>query len=88
MLVVQSDGFNRSRIQTVIAVVVTSNLRLVEAPGNVLLPKADSGLRRDSVANVSQVITLDLDVLSQRVAKLPRRLIAAVDEGLRLVLSL
>lgn len=88
VLLVQSDAFNRSRIQTVIAVVVTSNLRLVEAPGNVLLPKAESGLRRDSVANVSQVITLDRDVLSQRVAKLPRRLIAAVDEGLRLVLSL
>ncbi len=64
MLVVQSDAFNRSRIRTVIAVALTSNLRLVEAPGNVLVPANTSGLPKDSVANVSQVLTLDKDYLA------------------------
>jgi len=64
VLVVQSDAFNRSRIRTVIAVALTSNLRLVEAPGNVLVPANTSGLPKDSVANVSQVLTLDKDYLA------------------------
>ncbi len=88
VLVVQNNAFNRSRIQTVLAVVMTSNLRLVEAPGNVLMPKKLSGLPRDSVANVSQLITVDRDFLTERVGKLPGPAIREVNTGLRLVLDL
>lgn len=88
LLVVQADAFNRSRIQTVVAVLLTSNLRLVEAPGNVLVPKRASGLPRDSVANVSQVVTVDRDVLVDRVGRLAGPVMGAVENGLRLVLDL
>jgi mRNA interferase MazF len=88
VLIVQADAFNRSRLQTTIAVVLTSNLRLIDAPGNVLVPKTASGLPKDSVANVSQVVTLDRDFLTERTGKLPARLRAAVDAGLKLVLDL
>jgi mRNA interferase MazF len=84
----QADHFNRSRISTVIVVAITSNTRLAEAPGNVLLPADRTGLPRDSVANVSQVLTLDKSVLSGRVGTLPSRLLAAVEGGLRRVLDL
>ena len=63
VLIVQSDAFNRSRLHTVIAVVLSSNARLVDAPGNVLLPAKVTGLPKDSVANASQVITVDRDFL-------------------------
>ena len=88
LLVVQSDVFNRSRISTTVAVVLTSNLRLAQAPGNVLIPAVDSGLPKDSVANVSQVITIDKAALTERVGKLPARFVRAVADGLRLVLSI
>jgi mRNA interferase MazF len=88
VLIVQADAFNRSRLQTTIAVVLTSNLRLIDAPGNVLVPKHNSGLSKDSVANVSQLVTLDRDFLTERSGKLPPRLLAAVDAGLKLVLAL
>lgn len=88
VLIVQADPFNRSRLQTTIAVVLTSNLRLVEAPGNVLVPQKASGLPKDSVANVSQVVTLDRDFLSERAGRLSPQLMAAVDAGLKLVLAL
>ncbi len=88
VVVVQSNAFNRSRIRTVIAVVVTSNLSLAEAPGNVLLLSSESGLPKDSVANVSQIITLDRDFLTEKCGRVPSRLIRSIDEGLRLVLSL
>ena len=88
VLIVQSNAFNRSRIRTIIAVVLTSNLRLAEAPGNVLIPASDSGLPKDSVANVSQVITIDRTFLTDRCGRLPSHLIRSVDEGLRLALYL
>lgn len=88
VLVVQSDAFNRSRIRTVIAVALTSNLRLVDAPGNVLVPAKASGLPKDSVANVSQVVTLDKDYLSEPAGRLRGALLADVEAGLRLVLGL
>jgi mRNA interferase MazF len=88
VVIVQSNAFNRSRIRTVIAVVVTSNLSLAEAPGNVLLLPSESGLPKDSVANVSQIITLDRDFLTEKCGRVPLRLIRSIDEGLRLVLSL
>lgn len=88
VLVVQANAFNRSRLQTTIAVVLTSNLRLLDAPGNVLVPRAASGLPKDSVANVSQVVTVDRDFLTERTGKLPVRLLGAIDAGLKLVLDL
>ena len=88
VVIVQSNAFNRSRIRTIIAVVLTSNFRLAEAPGNVLIAASDSGLPKDSVANVSQVITVDRTFLTERCGRLPGHLIRSIDEGLRLVLSL
>ena len=88
MLIVQSDAFNRSRIGTVIALVLTSSLRLLDAPGNVLVARKVSGLAKDSVANVSQIVTLDRDALVERVGRLPSVVQDRVDDGLRLVLGL
>jgi mRNA interferase MazF len=88
VLVIQADSFNRSGIRTVIAAVITSNLRLAEAPGNVFLPALASGLPRDSVVNVSQLVTLDRSFLSEEVSKMSGRVLAEVEDGLRLVLNL
>ena len=88
LLIVQDDAFNRSRIATTIAVVLTSNLRLLDAPGNVLVPKRVSGLPKDSVANVSQVVTVDRNALTERAGKVSSEILGAVGVGLRLVLSL
>lgn len=88
VMVIQADAFNRSRIRTVIVAVITSNVRLAEAPGNVLLPAEFSGLPKDSVINVSQILTLDRSFLTEKTGRLPERLISDLDEGLRLVLSL
>lgn len=86
VLVVQTDGFNRSRIATTIVATLSGNLRLADAPGNVLLPAKESGLDRDSVVNVSQILTLDKSDLSARVGRIPGRYMRAVTEGLKLVL--
>lgn len=88
VLVVQSDAFNRSRIATVIAIVLTSNLRLADAPGNVLVAARESGLRKDSVANVSQVVTLDRDTLAERASRVDSATMRSVDRGIRLALAL
>ena len=88
VLIVQADAFNRSRLQTVVAVALTSNLRLVEAPGNVLVPAQASGLPKDSVANVSQVVTVDREFLTERAGRLRGRTFEAVEAGLRLALDL
>ena len=88
VIVVQSNAFNRSRIKTTMVVVVTSNLRLADAPGNVSLPAISAGLPKDSVANVSQVITIDKDFLVEQCGRLPSQLMKEIDEGLRLSLSL
>jgi len=88
VLIVQSDDFNRSRIHTVIAVVLTTNLRLAEAPGNIAISKEDTALLRDSVANVSQIITLDKTFLSERVSRISDRIMMSVEDGIRMVLAL
>ncbi|MCR4308426.1 MAG: type II toxin-antitoxin system PemK/MazF family toxin [Deltaproteobacteria bacterium] len=88
VVIVSSNAFNWSRIRTVSAVVLTSNLRLSEAPGNVFLAAAESGLPKDSVANVSQVVTLDKGFLSGRSGCIPPRGMKEIDDGLRLALSL
>ena len=88
VLVIQSDDFNRSRISTVIAIVITSNLKLAEAPGNVYLPQKSTGLLKDSVANISQVITIDKGFLTEKIGDLPKHLIEQVEDGLRLIMDL
>ncbi|MGD0776318.1 MAG: type II toxin-antitoxin system PemK/MazF family toxin [Candidatus Solibacter sp.] len=88
VLVVQADSFNRSRIQTAIVAVLTGNLELADAPGNVLVPARSAGLPRDSVVNVSQLLTLDRGFLTKHAGTLPPRLQSSVDEGLRTVLQL
>jgi mRNA interferase MazF len=88
VLVVQDDTFTQSRINTVVVVVITLNTQLAEAPGNVLLPCEVSGLSRDSVANVSQIFTIDKTFLTERIGSLPDYLQEEIDEGLRMVLYL
>jgi len=88
IVVVQAEAFNRSRLGTAIGVVLTTNLRLVEAPGNVLVPSKASGLPRDSVANVSQLITIDRSYLTDRAGRLRGAVLRDIDNGLRLVLAL
>jgi mRNA interferase MazF len=88
VLVVQDDTFTQSRINTIIVVIITSNAQLAEAPGNVLLPREVSGLSRNSVANVSQIFTIDKMFLTERIGSLPDYLQEEVDEGLRMVLYL
>ena len=86
VLIVQSDSFNRSRIATVVVVALSSNL--AQAPGNVLLSRRATGLAKDCVANVSQVITVDKSFLTEQVGMLPVYLLGQVEDGLRLVMEL
>jgi mRNA interferase MazF len=87
VLVVQGDAFNRSKVATVVCVPLTSNLRWAEAPGNVLLPARSSGLPRDSVANVSQIVALDRSFLTERVGRVSRKQLDLVLAGLDVVLG-
>jgi mRNA interferase MazF len=88
VLVMQSDDFNTSAINTTIVVTITSNLMLARAPGNVLCRKRQSKLSKDSVINVSQVATVDKTLLTERISSLPGALVERVESGLRLVLAL
>jgi mRNA interferase MazF len=88
LVIVQSDAFNQSRINTVIAAVVTSNLRLSEAPGNVPLSKKDANLPKKSVVNVSQLITVDKSYLTEKAGELSPEKLKELEAGIRLVLSL
>lgn len=88
VLIVQSNAFNQSRIRTVIAVTITSNTALAAAPGNVSLPADSAGLDRDSVINISQIVTLDREFISEPVGRIGTARLGRVEEGLRLVLSL
>jgi len=87
VVVVQGEAFNRSAIATVVCVPLTSNQRWAEAPGNVPLPRNSTGLGKDSVANVSQIITIDRDFLGKRVGKISKRELHAVLDGIDLVLG-
>ena len=88
VLVISSDLFNRSRIRMVLAAALTTNLRLAEAPGNVLVAAEEAGLPRDSVVNVSQVVTVDKSFLTERAGRIGARALLAVEDGLRIVLAL
>jgi mRNA interferase MazF len=88
VLVVQSNAFNRSAIRTVVVAVITSNLRLADAPGNVPIGAKEAGLSKPSVVNVSQLLTLDRSFLRSKSGRLKPATLEAVDRGLHLVLSL
>lgn len=87
VVVVQGDALNRSRIATVVCVPLTSNVRWAEAPGNTLLTARATGLPRDSVANASQLVTLDRTVLTERVGKLPRAKVNLILAGIDVILG-
>ncbi|HXV63027.1 MAG TPA: type II toxin-antitoxin system PemK/MazF family toxin [Vicinamibacteria bacterium] len=87
VLVVQGDPLNRSQIHTVVCVPLTSNLIWKDAPGNVVLRRADTRLEKDSVANVSQIIAVDRNLLSEHVDKISGRLLEGILEGIDVVLD-
>ena len=87
VVIVQGDSFNASRIATTVVVPLTSNLRLAAAPGNVVLDAARTGLPKDSVANVSQIVTLDKSTLTAQVGRLPAPKIELVLAGIDSVLG-
>ena len=87
IVIVQDDAFNRSQITTVVCVPLTSNLRWEETPGNVLLSSKMTGLPKDSVANVSQLVTLDKSSLTDRVGKLSKAKLELVLFGIDVVLG-
>ena len=88
VLIVQANAFNRSPIATVLAVVITTNERLAELPGNVRLSSRETGLKHPSVANISQIITADRGFLRERTGRVRPETMARVESGLRLVLGL
>jgi mRNA interferase MazF len=88
VLIVQSDEFNRSGIRTIICAAITSNLNLAGAPGNVHLTTRASGLPKPSVVNVSQLISIDRTLLTERIKGLDTQSLLQIDEGLRLILAL
>ena len=85
---IQSDPCNASRLATVFAAVITSNTGLATMPGNVFLPAGATGLSRDSVVNVTALVTLNKSDLAERVGRVPASLVDEVDRGLRRVLAL
>ena len=88
LLILQADSFNESRLQTVVGIVISSNLRLLDAPGNVLLTGKSMGLPKDSVVNVTQLVTVDKEYLGSKVGRLPPKTLALVEAGVRLALEL
>jgi mRNA interferase MazF len=87
VIVVQGDSFNRSKIATVLCVPLTSNLKWADAPGNVLLEARLTGLSKDSVANVSQVVALDNSLFTECTCKLSRAKVDLVLAGIDVVLG-
>ena len=88
VVIVQADSFTDSRIATVIVAATTTNLRAGAAPGNVRLPARSSGLSRDSVVNVTQLLTVDRPLLFEQIGRLSSGKLRELDDGLRLVLAL
>ena len=88
VVVVSADAFNASRISTVLVAAISSNTDLADAPGNVALPTGRTGLQKDSVANVSQIATIDKQLLSDPIGQLTLRQLVDFDAGLRLALDI
>lgn len=87
IVVVQGDALNRSQIATVVCVPLTSNLKWAGAPGNVALAARTSGLPKESVANVSQILTLDKSLLDDYVGKIPQAKLDLILSGIDVVLG-
>ena len=87
VIVIQGDALNRSRLATAVCVPLTSNLRWANAPGNVLLTAAMTGLPRDSVANVSQIIALDRSLLEERTGRITSAKVDLLLAGIDVVLG-
>lgn len=88
IVIIQSDFYSQTRINTLIVAIITTNLRLAKMPGNVLLTPRASGLKEESVVNVTQLFTIDRNDLSEYVGTLSERKMEQIDKGLRLILSL
>ena len=88
VLIVQSNEFNRSRINTLIVAVITSNMALASAPGNVQLGPRSSGLPKESVVNISQLITVDRRFLTEKIKSIEPQKMNEVEDGLRLILAI
>ncbi|VAW82140.1 hypothetical protein MNBD_GAMMA13-1566 [hydrothermal vent metagenome] len=88
VVIISSNDFNKSKIQTVIVAAITSNTRLADAPGNIKLTKKGSGLNRESVVNISQLLTLDKSFLSEKAGKLNTKQNQLLNYGLQLVLDI
>ena len=87
VVVVQSDALNRSRIATAVCIPLTSNLAWAEAPGNVLLSARTTGLPKDSVANVTQIVAIDKTAMTERAGKLPAKSLQLILLGIDIVLG-
>ncbi len=88
LIVIQSNDFNKSKIKTIIAAIIISNIHLASAPGNVLLTTKKSKLPKKSVVNVSQIITVDKSFFLEKIHGLSGKLMEQIDDGIRLVLKL
>ena len=88
VVIISSNEFNNSQIQTVIVAVITSNLRLADAPGNIILSKKNSGLNQDSVINISQLLTLDKSFITEQIGQLNNNFLHKLNNGIKLVLNI
>jgi len=86
-VILQSNTFNQTRIKTTICAILTSNLDLLEAPGNLLIEKSVSGLPKDSVLNISQIYTVDKASVEDRIGQLPGQYLARLDTSIRLIMD-
>jgi mRNA interferase MazF len=88
VVIIQNDAFNISKINTIICIIITTNLILSEAPGNILLPSRSTGLLKDSVLNISQIITIDKSMLVEKIGKLTNKQLNKVNESLKIALDI
>ncbi len=88
VVIISSNEFNKSKIQTVIVAAITSNARLAEAPGNFKLTKKSSGLSRESVVNISQILTLDKSFFNEKLGKLNAKQVQLLNYGLQLAFNM
>ena len=88
IIIIQSNDFNKSKINTIVVVPLTTNLELELAPGNVFIDKSDSNLSKDSIAVVSQINAIDKMRLQSKVSKLDSVIISDIEDGIQLVLDI